>query len=113
MNITGKINTQWKRGDPIKCFRDQIPKFETPCHYGERHEAWVSDTLDLQERATLAINGLTGGTDPIADYEIYWRVSFANNPPIMRHSYSDTCKAKFIKALPLMWIVSVSDLTKR
>ena len=110
--MTGELNAQWKRGDPIEYIRDQIPEFEVPGYHGERYEAWVPDTLDLQKRATLAINGLTGPTDPLADYEIYWRASFANNPPMMQHGYSDTCQAKFMEALPLMRIVSGSDLNE-
>jgi len=31
----------------------------------------VPDTLDLAERAHLAIHGMTEPTDPQADYEVY------------------------------------------
>ena len=96
----------WQRGDPIEYIRKDIPQFEVPTCKGERHEATVPDTLDLQERAHLAVNGLTGPTDPEADYEIYWRVHFRSNPPLMFHSIDDHVQAKFWEALPLMRIVS-------
>ena len=99
----------WKRGDPIEYIREEIPEFEVPGYDGERYEAWVPDTLDLQERAELAVHGLTEPTDALADYEIYWLAFFAYNPPMMQHDYSDGCQAKFMEALPLMRIMSGSS----
>lgn len=101
---------KWKRGDPIGYIRREIPRFEVPAYKGERYEAIVPDTLDIQERAALAVHGLTAPTDPDADYEIYWLVWFGTNPPIMRHDWSDAVQTKFMEALPLMRIASGSDL---
>ena len=60
--------------------------------------------------AELAINGLTGPTDPDADYEIYWRANFNTNPPSMMHSGDDHVQVKFMEALPLLRIISGSAL---
>jgi hypothetical protein len=49
----------------------------------------VPYTLDLAERARLAVNGLTGITDRDADYEIYSRADFFRNPPVMRHDFNE------------------------
>jgi hypothetical protein len=95
----------------------EIPPFRFPDYSGERYEAMVPDTLDLQERAALAVNGLTGPTDPAADYEIYWRVHFRSNPPMMFHDMNDHVQTKFWQALPLMRLMSGSrqnlDVEKR
>ncbi|NQT91372.1 MAG: glycoside hydrolase family 127 protein [Lentisphaerae bacterium] len=103
------VNDGWKRGDPVRYVRDEIPDFDVPPYRGERYEVEVPDTLDLQDRAALAINGLTGPTDPEADYEIYWSALFKRNPPMMQHDLGDHCQVKFMEALPLMRIISGSD----
>ena len=46
-----KEHGDWKAGDPIGYVRSEIPDFELPPYGGERYEALVPDTLDLQERA--------------------------------------------------------------
>src|SRR3972149_6217779 len=94
----------------IKYISEKIPEFEFPSYNGERYEVMVPDTLDLQERATLSINGLTGPTDPKADYELYWMVYFRHNPPMMNHDWNDQVQAKFWEALPLMRLISGSGL---
>jgi hypothetical protein len=58
---------------------------------GARYPDRVPDTLDLAERAALAMNGLTGPLDPNADYELYWWVEFLYNPPVMSHDWNDWC----------------------
>ena len=103
------LNAGWKRGDPIGYIRDDIPEFEIRAYEGGRYEAMVPDTLDLQERAALAVNVLTESTDPEADYEMYWLVHLRRNPPVMQHDFSDHCQCKFMEALPLMRIISGSD----
>jgi len=56
----------------IGYIRQDIPEFDLPAYPGERYGALVPETLDLQERATLAVNVLTRATDPEADHEIYF-----------------------------------------
>ena len=80
----------------IGYIRDEIPGFAPPIYEGDRYEALVPDTLDLQERAALAVNGLIGPTDPEADYEMYFSVRFRSNPPWMRHWFGDMCQSKFM-----------------
>ena len=66
--------------EPIGYVRDAPGAVTVPPYEGDRYAAVVPDTLDLQERAGLAVNALTGPTDPDADYEIYWAVSFRHRP---------------------------------
>ena len=105
-----ELNRGWKRGDPIGYMPQDIPEFELPPYEGDRYEALVPDTLDLQQRAALAINGLTEPTDPLADYELYWKVWFRSNPPsmILRWWHS-TGQAKSIWATLLMRLASGSE----
>ena len=103
------IETGWQPGDQIGYIREHIPEFDVPPYQGERYEAMVPDTLDLQEIAGLAVNGLTGPTDPLADYELYFSVYFKHNPPMTRHDWNAHCQPKFMEALPLMRTVSGSD----
>jgi len=107
--MTEDINACWKRGDPIGYVQDQAPEFDVAPFEGERYEAMVPDTLDLQERAELAVNVLTEATDPQADHEIYWLTHIGHNPIFMQHDFSDHCQCKFLEALPLMRIISGLD----
>ena len=90
--------------------RSEIPDFGVPTYDGVRYESMVPDTLDLQERAALAVNGLTGPTDPELDHLLYFGMTFRTNPPSMSHGASDVCVAKFEESLPLMRLISGSDL---
>lgn len=107
--MTEDINAGWKRGDPIGYMREEAPDFDVAPYEGERYEAMVPDTLDLQERAALAVNVLTESTDPEADYEMYWLCHLGRNPIIMQHDFSDHCQCKFMEALPLMRVISGSS----
>ena len=102
--------TEWKPGDPIGYIRSEIPAFAMPPYTGERYEALVPDTLDIQERAGLAVNVLTEAVDPQADYEMYFSVAMNRNPALMCHNGSSICQAKFMESLPLMRMVSGSEL---
>jgi hypothetical protein len=100
----------WKPGDAIGYIRRDIPDFEFPPYEGERYEATVPDTLDLQERARLAIHGMTEITDPLADYEPYWIAYFRSKPPQMIHNCWQTPGLpKMLGALSLMRIMSGSE----
>jgi hypothetical protein len=94
----------------IEYINSTVPQVELPAYDGRTYEITVPDTLDLQDMAGLGVNGLTGPTDPEADYEIYWRASFdVNREPVMWHAESDCVQAKFIEALPLLRIASGSS----
>ena len=100
---------KWQPGDPIGYIRPEIPQFDVPLYEGQRYEALVPDTLDLQARAALAVHGLTGPTNPLADYEVYFFAYFHSNPVMMQHSSDSHCMNKFMEALPLLRIMSGSQ----
>jgi len=102
------MSTALKTKEAIQYIQPGIPDFATPSYAGHRYEAWVPDTLDLQARCALAINGLTGPTDPEADYEIYWAMYMYGDRPVMRHDHNDHVQIKFHEALPLMRLASGS-----
>ena len=60
----------------IEYISPEIPEVPERHYPGTVSEELVPDTLDLAERARLAIHGMTGPTDPEADYEVYWRAHF-------------------------------------
>ena len=107
--------TEPKRSTAIKYINPEPPQVELPAYSGERYEMLVPDTLELQDMAALGVNGLTGPTDPEADYEIYWRAAFNAGPQaIMWHvDVSDIgCLGQFLESLPLMRLVSGSSLNE-
>lgn len=86
------------------------PRLVVPPCAGQRYEAEVPDTLDLAERAALAINGLTRVVDPERDYELYFVAEFAEDPPKLYHEWCGSFNTtKFLEALPLLRIMSGSD----
>jgi len=50
---------------------------------GQRYQAVVPDTLDLAERARLAVHGLTSFLNPEAGYAPYGHTYFNANPPYL------------------------------
>ena len=62
--------------------------------------------------AALAVNGLTGPTDPEADHELYFLAHLAHNPPMMDHDWNDQCQSKLMESLPLMRLVGGTDLNE-
>ncbi len=102
--------TESKRTSNIKYINPKKIHVELPSYSGERYEAMVPDTLDIQERAVLAVHGLTSTTDPDSDYEIYWAALLNRNPVYMFHSWNDTCWSKYVDTLPLLRLASGSTL---
>ena len=100
MSATSKINY----------IRPDIPAVDLPPYQGQTYQDLVPDTLDLAERIELAVNGVTGPTDPQADCEIYFWADFFHQPPALTHDWSDWCQPKFMEALPLLRIASGSTL---
>ena len=94
----------------INHIRKRIPTFRAPPFRGRTYEAMVPDTVDIQQRMRLAVNGLTGPTDPDKEHQIYFRVNFRANPPCMTHDESDMCQTKFMEALALLRMASGSQL---
>ena len=88
----------------------EIPPLPERRPRGRTYTDTVPATLDLTDRARLAVNGMTEPTDAEADYRVYWKVSFRANPPVMYHDISDTgITLKFLEAVPRMRIMSGSE----
>lgn len=111
--VTVKTEETVRTNSRIEYINPQVPHIERPIYLGKRYETRVPDTLDLHERAALAVKGLTGPTDPEADYELYWSATFAHNPPFMYHDFNDHVQTKFNEALPLMRLISGCDLNEQ
>jgi hypothetical protein len=76
-----------------------------------RAEGTVPDTLDLAQRAELALHCLTGALNPEYGYELYFIVRFCQNPAMMHHEGTGlpTNNPKFAEAQPMMRVMSGSD----
>ncbi len=93
--------------------RDSIPSFDLPSYPGQCYQTLVPATFDIQERADLAVHGLTGITDPEKDYDLYWWVTIGSNPPFMTHRPNDIHnQVGFHAALPLARLISGSGLNE-
>lgn len=84
-----------KRNPNIKYVNPELPRFELPAFKGERYQDKVPDTLDLAERAALAVHGLTAMTDAEYDAELYWMAYLSSQPPRMLHDMGDWCEYKY------------------
>ncbi|MBI2502949.1 MAG: hypothetical protein HYW07_06910 [Candidatus Latescibacteria bacterium] len=82
----------------------------TPTLAGARYAATVPDTLDLAERARLALNGLGGNIDPRL-MTMYGLIRFCSPRPHFSHwaSAETLCDPKFAESFPLMRLMSGSD----
>ena len=94
----------------IGYIRKEIPPIQAPGLEGDRYTAMAPHTLDLAERAALAINAITECTDPKYDHEIYINCYFNRDPALLTHSYHDFngAQAKVIEALALLRVASGS-----
>jgi hypothetical protein len=76
---------------------------------GQLYEDCVPDTLDLADRAALAIQGITGVTDPDWHYFAHFGAKLTRKPPILYHDLvSDIygSQEKFLEALPLLHLMT-------
>ena len=77
---------------------------------GDWQTKLVPDTIDLADMAALSIHGMAGPTNPEMDHEVYWKVKFRYNPPVMHHEAPDPgIMAKFMLNMPLMRLMSGSE----
>lgn len=78
---------------------------------GKNKESIVSNTLNLAERASLAIHGMAGILDPKANYEAWVFVYYDTNPPYMVHDDRsfNCCGPKLLESFSLMRIMSGSQ----
>jgi len=86
----------------LRYINPDAPRVKPPEYPGRSYEATVPATLDLAERAALAVNALTEPTDPDFDHELYWIADLLATTPAMYHTADDTVQAKFIQSLPLV-----------
>jgi hypothetical protein len=78
---------------------------------GERYKAVVPDTLDLAERAALAVNALGGTSDPAMGGLHYFNQFFVCRTPYMNHHGADTtCTPKYMESFPMMRLMCGSGL---
>ncbi len=76
----------------------------------QRYEATVPDTLDLAERARLALHGIAGTIDPADEYMMWFEVYWCNNPPYLKHSGCDVeISAKFLDAMTQLRLICGSE----
>ena len=87
--------TKPRRNPSIGYINPQLPEFELPSIHGLRYSARVPNTLDLAERAELAVRGATVSTDPLMNAEMYAYISFGAKPPMMIHDLNDWCEYKW------------------
>ena len=78
---------------------------------GERYTATVPDTVDLVDRAALAINGLGRARDPERGYQQYFYILLNATPPYMLHSGPPdaNCDAMVGESFPLMRLMTGGD----
>jgi hypothetical protein len=94
----------------IKYAAETIPDFTLLPYTGQTYQEFVPDTLDIHERARLALHALTEVPDPDAGYEIYFIVNFLHNPASMQHNWHDPLvQPKFVEAIPLLRLITGSD----
>jgi len=83
--------------------------FDVPAYEGQLTPADQPGTLDLAERASLAVNGITGTIDP--DLLTMWGlVHYATPKPPLSHwaSAETTCDPKLAESITLMRVMSGS-----
>jgi hypothetical protein len=84
--------------------------FESSAYAGERYQAVVPDTLELADRAALALNGLGGVIDPDLHYQMHFLVRYATRKPSMQHHGADTtCDPKLAESFTMMRLMCGSD----
>ena len=73
--------------------------------------ATAPNTLDLSDRAAIALNALANTLDPDYKYEMYFTADFFANPPFMSHETTGlpTNNPKFAESFPMMRVMSGSD----
>ena len=94
----------------IEYINPNPPKFKMPEYRGESYEALAPATLDLAERARLAINAATGVLNPNSDYQLYFFIHHMADPPVMVHSGDPDLNTvgKFLEVIPLARTMSGS-----
>ncbi|NLX07266.1 MAG: hypothetical protein GXY33_19175 [Phycisphaerae bacterium] len=80
-------------------------------YQGSFDKRTVPDTLDLADRAELALNGIGGCIDPQLHHMMFFHVFYTCREPYMRHHGADTtCDPKFAESFPMMRVMCGSSL---
>jgi len=92
----------------------EVAPLDVPPVKGEYYSDLIPDTLDIADRAELAIHCITENPDPRCDYEIHWVTCFLRNPPFMWHDWSDwnAEQWKFNEALTLLRLITGGEKNK-
>jgi hypothetical protein len=100
--------------DDISYVNDNIPTVKVPGIKGEFYNDLIPDTLDIADRAQLAIHCMTSNPDPNADYETYERTYLLHNPPVMWHDWDNwfCSEWKFYEAISLLRLATGSDYNR-
>ena len=97
------------RNPDIQYINPVIPSFQLPEIGGSRYQAKVPDTLDLADRAALAVRALTVSTDPDTNAEMYCYIYFGAKPPMMYHDLNDWCEYKWYAPSVLLRLACGSE----
>ncbi len=84
------------------------PAMPAPVYRGKHYEALVPDTLDLADRAALAIHALTCFNTGSPDWNVYGYAIFGRRPMVM--SGGPGRNPKWWEALPLLRLTTGSSL---
>ena len=81
---------------------------------GQRYTNTAPNTLDLTAHAAFGLNGLSGTLDPKADYEFWFRISYDECPPRLKHDVLSAlsfaaCGMKYLESFPMMMTMTGSD----
>ena len=106
--ITGVEQQPWGPGDwhhpELKNYQVEVPPID-----GHYYQTEIPDSLDLADRAALAINALTRLLNPEYDYAQYTHADLRHDPPwMMMEAGITNLNPKWIESLPLMRIMSGS-----
>ncbi len=101
---------------PVLSMRGTAAETLTFPNFGAAQKGWfekltVPDTLDLADRARLAINALTGTLDPDHEYEVYQLCVPGGDYPYFTHEGTGfpTINPKYAEALPMMRVMCGSE----
>jgi hypothetical protein len=108
--VTG---TSPKRNTNIDYISKDIPPVSVQPWKGNTYQSMVPDTLDLSERARLALHGVMNILDPEYDYELYWLAEFNRIPPVAIHQtlgppWLDGENYKVMETIPLLRLMGGS-----
>ncbi len=103
-----------KRNPDIGYITGEIPAVRVKPWDGHYYQALVPDTLDLSERAGLALQGVMNILDPEYDYELYWISEFNRIPPVAIHQtlgppWLDGENYKVMEGIPLLRLMGGSQ----